>query len=450
MTAQASREGAAPAAGIWATVLGGPLARGGREGALIVLVATALYLLLALVTYHPADPGWSHSGPTEHVFNQGGIVGAWVADVFLYLFGYLSYLFPLMIAYAGWLIGRGFRSEYVQGDLYEWVSRSGGFVLTVGAGCALATLHVATGGALPVDAGGILGNVVGHGLARMLSSVGSTLFLLALFLTGFTLCTNLSWLTIIDVMGARTLWLWRFAFRWGFMAWCWGRDRLRGLRAKRERNVQVHAELVRVAERTPPRIEPPAPRIEPSVRANKERQRPLFEAPPDSEGRPSLSLLDDATAPVHVISEAALEAMSRQVELKLADFGVEVEVTAVLPGPVVTRVRAAAAPGLKVSKVSALSKDLARSLSTVSVRIVEVIPGKSVIGLEIPNEHREIVVLSEVLRSDSTSGSLPRSRSRWARTSPVCRRWPISRACLTCWSPARPARVSPSRSTPWC
>ncbi|MGI9332049.1 MAG: DNA translocase FtsK [Gammaproteobacteria bacterium] len=400
MSAQASREGATPATGVWATVLGGPLARGGREGAFIVLVATALYLLLALVTYHPADPGWSHSGPAEHVFNQGGIVGAWLADVFLYLFGYLAYLFPLMVAYAGWLIGRGVRSQCVQGDLYEWVSRSGGFVLTVGAGCALATLHAANGGPLPVDAGGILGNVVGHGLARMLAGVGSTLFLLALFLTGFTLCTNLSWLTVMDVIGARALALWRFGFKCAFVVWCWARDRIRGLRARRERTVQVHAERVRIAERRPLRIDPPAPRIEPSPRARAERQRPLFEPPPDSEGRPSLSLLDDARASGHVISEAALEAMSRQVELKLADFGVEVEVTAVLPGPVVTRYELLPAPGLKVSKVSSLAKDLARSLSTISVRIVEVIPGKSVIGLEIPNEHRELVVLSEVLRAE--------------------------------------------------
>jgi S-DNA-T family DNA segregation ATPase FtsK/SpoIIIE len=138
--------------------------------------------------------------------------------------------------------------------------------------------------------------------------------------------------------------------------------------------------------------------IEESDRVGKERQVSLFE-PEDSEYLPSLALLDEAEAPKNQVAHAALEAISRQVELKLADFGIEVEVVAVHPGPVVTRFELEPAPGIKVSQISNLAKDLARSLSAISVRVVEVIPGKTTVGLEIPNEIREIVRLSEVIKS---------------------------------------------------
>ncbi|MDH3576376.1 MAG: DNA translocase FtsK [Gammaproteobacteria bacterium] len=176
------------------------------------------------------------------------------------------------------------------------------------------------------------------------------------------------------------------------------RDRAEGRRqaAARQDIVKVQKELK--AKRAKPRIEPVLPALEPSVRAEKERQVPLFD-PPEAGELPPLSLLDDPPEQKHGYSEESLEAMSRLVELKLKDFNIDVEVRSVSPGPVITRFELDPAPGVKVSQIANLSKDLARSLSVVSVRIVEVIPGKSFVGLEIPNERRQLVTLGEILKS---------------------------------------------------
>ena len=217
----------------------------------------------------------------------------------------------------------------------------------------------------------------------------------ALFLTGFTLFTGISWLTVMDVTGDHTLRLLSVARK----SWIRARDYYRGRQEKKRRETTLEVARKRKITRKPPRIDPVVPKIEPSMRAKKERQVPLFEPEPGSGALPELSLLDTPKVMRTAISDAALEAMSRQVELKLADFGIEVNVVGVHPGPVITRFELQPAPGLKVSKISGLAKDLARSLSTVSVRIVEVIPGKSVIGLEIPNEERELVCLSDIVKS---------------------------------------------------
>ena len=394
--AQASRQKAP-----WHMAWRAPLARGTREGVLILVSTIAVYLLLSLASYSPDDPGWSHTGRATSVLNQGGVVGAWLADVLLYLFGYMAFLFPVMVAYAGWMLTRnpvgkpGSKGEPLDG--FHLSGRAIGFVLTLSAGCGLATLHYQAGISLPLDAGGVLGAVVGNGLQAILSRLGATLLLLALFLSGFSLFTGLSWLTIIDATGYWTLWLFRRAAA--------GMRRLSEYRlarlARRKRESQVSVAHKRKRERAPPRIEPMLAPVEPSVRAQMERQAPLFDLPTDASGLPPLGLLDEVQNSRHAISHAALEAMSRQVELKLRDFGIEVEVVAVHPGPVITRFELHPAPGVKVNRITNLAKDLARSLSTSSVRIVEVIPGKSVIGLEIPNEERELVCLSEIITSSS-------------------------------------------------
>ncbi len=385
-----SRKKAPPLSKFWE----GPLGRGSREGALIVMSAVAVYLAISLASYAPSDPGWSHSGDVEHVLNKGGVVGAWLADVSLYLFGYLAYLFPVGIGYFGWLAFRGPRSVPGDIDLYDILARSGGFVLTMGAGCGLATLHYRRVGELPLDAGGVLGNLVGNGLVNGFSWLGATVFLLALFLTGITLLTNLSWFSLMDGIGRYTL----LGCAQLKRALGWGCDYYRGWQRRREREAHAKVERKRERMRQPLRIEPTLPPLEPSLRVEKERQVPLFEPPADS-ALPPLGLLDEPRASSRTVSSAALEAISRQVELKLKDFGIDVEVVAVHPGPVITRFELQPAPGVKVSRINALVKDLARSLSTVSVRIVEVIPGKSVIGLEIPNETRELVCLSEIVKS---------------------------------------------------
>ena len=381
------------------TPLSSHLRRGLREGALFIFGFGAVYFFLALSSFHPSDPGWSTSGLQDgRIANLGGPAGAWFADVFLTLFGYLAYLFPLMVAYTGWLLFQDRRSES-SFDMRAFGLRTAGFVLTVAAGCGLASLHDATViSPLPVNAGGILGDFVGGAMKNAFSFLGATLLLLALFFSGVTLATNLSWLKFMDLTGAVTLhslaWL-----RSGFGAM---REAIQARRAKREREstykVKVVPKVEQQVNRIPPVIKKPEQPVKQSERVEREKQVPLFATAMDS-ALPALSLLDEATPNKYRMSEDALQAMSRLVESKLRDFGVEVQVEEVHPGPVITRFELQPAPGVKVSQITNLAKDLARSLSAISVRIVEVIPGKTTVGLEIPNEQREIVRLSENLRS---------------------------------------------------
>lgn len=370
-----------------------------REAALIGLWSVAVYVFVSLLTYYTSDPGWSHSGEVVAVQNSGGVVGAWLADVFLYLFGYLAYLVPAFIAYFGWLLYRD-RKLPISMNGHHAAVRSCGCLFTVAGGSGIATLHFSGGQGVPLDAGGVVGNLVGTGLLSVFGSLGATLFLIALFLTGFTLFTSVSWLTMIDWIGRLTL---AAASR---VRGCYGwmKDKYERRRQRLKRETTVTVERIRKRKRKKPRIEPTLPVVEVSVRSERDKQVPLFDTP-NNAALPPLSLLDAPAIKGEKISDVVLEALSRQVELKLQDFGIDVEVVAVHPGPVVTRFELQPAPGLKVSRITTLSKDLARSLSTVSVRIVEVIPGKSVIGLEIPNESREIVCLSEILNSKAYDAS---------------------------------------------
>lgn len=399
-----SRKGKKPESLPWRNALH----QGLRESILILFAGIALYFTLALASYHPTDPGWSHSADRSEVLNHGGRAGAWIADILLYLFGYLAYLFPILVAYSGWLVFRGARRRHPMSNL-RMIERASGFLLTLATGSGLATLYFRGADRLPLDAGGVLGKVVGENLTSLLNTLGGTLCLLTLFATGVTLFTGISWLAIMDTVGRHTVLLFEnlqsVALRSIAAVQAWYSQQKR--RAASSPSIKPARRGRLSVTRTEPTIErskavAPAP-------ADEKRQVPLLEPPPPRRGHtlPSISLLDASKPTIRGLSDAALAAISEQVELKLKDFGIEVRVVAVHPGPVVTRFELEPAPGLKVSRISNLAKDLARSLSTFSVRIVEVIPGKSVIGLEIPNEQRELVTLSEILRSkayeDSTS-----------------------------------------------
>ncbi|GAB6040026.1 DNA translocase FtsK [Endothiovibrio diazotrophicus] len=368
------------------------MVRGLREAGLWLIGALAVVLFIALVTYDAGDPCWSHSGLREQAVNSAGIVGAWFADIFFYLFGYMAYLVPIMVGYSALLVYRGFRS--VEGFRPAVLAISWfGFILALCSGTALAVLHhPLPPGVLPLNAGGILGDLVAGGLVGVFNFLGATLFLLALFLTGITLFTNLSWLWLMDWTGGVTL----RAVAWVREKIAQRRETRAGERARAEREA-----VFEVAKSKPKRevvIAPPKKKVEESKRVEEERQIELFE-PVGAGERPPLTLLDDPPEGSLGYSPQALEAMSRLVEHKLRDFGVEVEVVEVSPGPVITRFELQPAPGVKVSRISNLSKDLSRAMSAISVRVVEVIPGKSVIGLEVPNEERELVTLGEILRS---------------------------------------------------
>jgi S-DNA-T family DNA segregation ATPase FtsK/SpoIIIE len=373
--------------------------RGLREGAFFLLLAISAYLLLSLLTFNTADPGWSHTGTGGRVQNAGGNAGAWFADIFLYLFGYIAYLIPVMVAWGGWLVYRGRAPTDEAGAIRFHVLRWAGFLFTLLAACGLASLHFsAAPGTLPIgaEAGGVLGGVISIQGIRVLGLLGSTLLLLALLLAAVTVFTGLSWFSVMDALGRGVLWLVAWLRR-GVAA---ARERLQARRARQQREQKVARETRKKETRSKkaPRIEPVIEAPKESKRAQKEKQIQLFDAPSDSE-LPALSLLDAPKEEKGGYSNESLEAMSRLLEHKLEDFNISAEVVAVHPGPVITRFELQPAPGVKVSSITNLSKDLARSMSVVSVRVVEVIPGKSTVGLEIPNEQRQMVRLSEVLRS---------------------------------------------------
>jgi DNA segregation ATPase FtsK/SpoIIIE, S-DNA-T family len=369
------------------------VSRGMRESAAIALMVLALVLFAALASYSAGDPGFSSTGSgSGPVHNRVGLIGAWTADVLFSLFGRPAYLFPIMLAVAGWILFRR-RNRVERASGANTAVRIGGFVLLLIASCGLTTLHW-DAGVLHDSAGGVLGKAVGRGLAAGLDDLGATLLLIAAWMAGVSLAFGVSWLTIMDRMGAAV---------WKAVSWLRTRssaahDLAEGRERRQARKEIIETEQKRAAARTPPRIDPPAFVVETSERVEKERQVPLFDAPKSSE-LPPLKLLDDPAAQEPSYSREALEAMSRLVEIKLRDFGVDAQVVAAQPGPVVTRFELAPAPGVKASQITGLAKDLARALSVMSVRVVEVIPGKSVMGLEIANERREIVTLGEIIRS---------------------------------------------------
>ena len=373
-----------------------------REGALIGWLSVCAYLLLAFISYTPSDPGWSHTGVENRVENAAGPMGAWLSDVFFSLFGYISYLFPILLAVRAWGVFRAYRQQRGGFDGVVFALRILGLILVMSCATSLVALHYGSvPTSLPFGVGGILGASVSAAASTAFSFVGSTLILLAIFLFGLTVFTDLSWMALIDGAGRLTLRGLELV-RHSIAGYRVRREEARHAEVAQSHRREVKAKrAAKEATRIPPTIQTPVKQESVSVRVQKERQSPLFDEPV-SGSLPPINLLDKVDKSGDKgYSRESLEAMSRQLEVKLQDFGISAEVVEVLPGPVVTRFELQPAAGVKASRISNLARDLARSLAVVSVRVVEVIPGKSVVGIEIPNEHREIVRLAEVLSSET-------------------------------------------------
>ncbi|CAM3683408.1 DNA translocase FtsK [Pseudomonas reidholzensis] len=398
-----------------------------KEGALIAVGALCLYLWMALVTYDTADPGFTHTSNVDQVQNAAGRAGAYFADILFMVLGYFAYIFPLLLAIKTWQIFRERHQPWQwSGWLFSW--RLIGLVFLVLSGAALAHIHFHPSASLPFSAGGALGESLGD-LARSLLNVqGSTLMFIALFLFGLTVFTDLSWFKVMDLTGKITLDLFELvqgaANRW----WEARNERKRLVAQLREVDEQVEVvvapvvadkrEQIKARERiierddaltkhVAQREQQPAPVImpapvkapEPSKRVMKEKQTPLFVDSAVEGTLPSISILDPAEEKKIEYSPESLAGVGHLLEIKLKEFGVEVSVDSIHPGPVITRYEIQPAAGVKVSRISNLAKDLARSLAVTSVRVVEVIPGKTTVGIEIPNENRQMVRFSEVLSS---------------------------------------------------
>ena len=365
-----------------------------REVGALLLFPVALYLLGCLFSYSPLDPSWSHVGQAEHAHNFFGMLGAYVADLLRYLFGMVAYAFPLLLLLLGVRVLRH-RDEKTTSHWEPSLRLIGSFFFFITAP-GLCWLNFPDSDMAPQGAGGVIGEAVGKGLQYVFGFKGAPLLLLALFLVAVTLATGLSWFKVMDLTGQGVLKLLG-----------WARAKLRAApqalaarQARTEREVVKKADAVKQAKREPVRIEAaPAPVVK-SERARLETQIPLFTGAATPGELPPLSLLDEAPPQGPGYSEETLEVLSRQVEFKLKDFKIDAKVVGAYPGPVITRFEMEPAAGVRGSQVSSLDKDIARGLSVVSVRVVDVIPGKNVIGLEIPNTKKQIVYLSEILRSD--------------------------------------------------
>ncbi|MBS1219484.1 MAG: translocase FtsK, partial [Proteobacteria bacterium] len=365
-----------------------------RESWWLAFVAVALYLLLVLFSFHKGDPGWSHSVAAEGIGNAGGLVGAYVADLMLFMFGISAYWWAVL---CGALVLWGFhRIETVsESDRRSHAVMLIGFFLLLTASCGVESLRLYTlKAALPGAPGGVLGALVGNGLASVAGFTGATLLLLLMMAAGLSLFTGVSWLSVIERLGE-----WSERSYGYVVAKLQERaDRKAGAEATVAREDAVEDSKKKIEAHEPVRIEPPPLEIPKSARVEREKQVPLFEELPDSL-LPPLNLLDVADRNVETVSADTLEFTSRLIEKKLLDFGVEVKVLAAYPGPVVTRFEIEPAVGVKGSQIINLVRDLARALSVMSIRVVETIPGKSCMGLEIPNPKRQMVRLSEILSS---------------------------------------------------
>ena len=373
-----------------------------REGIFILTCTASVYFLLSLLTYHVTDPSWSSSGTSPMVLNLGGKVGAFLSDLFLYFFGYVAYFFPFLLTILAFI--RMTEEKTHPGKNGMVFLRIMGIFFMIFSGCALLDLHLSQlHWHLPYRAGGILGELLDKKITSAFNPTGGTLFLLAAFASGITLLSGLSWIYVAKITWKSLISF--FQRKWNEFKTRKPREEKKILPLKKPVE-EPEPSFAVVKNKNSPKPEQEKIHIAPSVvtvqksdRDQKERQMTLFKSEAGYQ-LPTLSLLDkNLKSKEHQISKATLEAQSKQVEQHLQDFGVEARVVAVHPGPVITRYELELAPGVKVSRITGLSKDLARSLSTVSVRVVEVIPGKAVIGLELPNEHREVVRLRDVIES---------------------------------------------------
>ena len=371
-----------------------------RDLALIVIAPVLLYLLACLFTYSPTDPGWDReSSLLAPVHNIGGLAGAWLASFLLFLTGYTAFLLPIILGAIAWIALFGMDTD---GDGHADLGPALRLVGIVGflvATCGLLAMRVEGSNAFSAGSGGVLGRLAANSLHTLFGPLGANLFLLSLFLVSVTLATGLSWLAVMDRLGAWVLalpgLLNRGARQGVKQASEW--SDARALREEREEARKTDSEIRLRREKV--KIEPPAtPVVEKSERAKREQQIPLFHVN-DGSGVPPLALLDDPKPQPKGYDAQTLETLSRQIEFKLKDFRIDAEVVGAYPGPVITRFEVQPAAGVKVSQISSLDKDIARGLSVKSVRVVDVIPGKSVIGLETPNTSREMIYLSELLRS---------------------------------------------------
>jgi S-DNA-T family DNA segregation ATPase FtsK/SpoIIIE len=423
------------------------------EVGMIISCVFSFFLLLAMASFHPADPGWSQAGLQSNVNNWVGPIGAWFADILFFILGSFAYSLPFCCAFLGWFLFQQTKT-LLEIDYLTIGLRLIGIILLVLGATGLLSMNMED--IHNYTSGGMVGDVLSSSLIPYFSLVGTTLLLLCFFCTGFTLLSGVSWVVIVDKIGELAIQAGHFVYHTPAKLKessilllplkkaepesqlqpatsssndnvFWGNE-TENNRFDQQSDEPYSAEPVvpqsildeppsplTTAKKSPvsiselkkkislsmksPKVEPVMTDVE--VEPEPEQQH-LSDVSADKEQgpMPSFDLLERADKIKNPITPEELEIVSRLLEAKLADFNIEARVVGVYPGPVITRFEMDLAPGVKVSKITTLSKDLARSMSALSVRVVEVIPGKSVIGLELPNKKRDMVRLSEVISAD--------------------------------------------------
>ena len=380
-----------------------------REARWILFAALAAWLALVLATWNAADPAWSHSvgRDAEQLHNRGGVMGAYFADVLLYLFGFSAWWWVILLVHrvrAGYLrLAAQLRTRGEPETLarVRWEQGIGFFVALLGSvgleAYRLSSLGLQLPGRMDYNsgAGGVIGHVWSGFLAQAVGFAGSTIILITMIVIGSSLFFGFSWATVAEKVGT--------ALEWIMLKFSNIRnarqDRRAGQVAQAVRHEQVEAKYEKTVHDQPIRIEPAIVTVQKSERLQREKQQSLFIEPMVAGDLPALSLLDQPEPTFETVSAETIEFTSRLIEKKLADFGVEVQVVAAQAGPVITRYEIEPAIGVKGSQIVNLAKDLARALSLVSIRVVETIPGKNLMGFELPNPRRQMVKLSEILGS---------------------------------------------------
>jgi len=371
----------------------------------ILQVALGLFLVMALLSYSRKDPSWTHAVSVDHISNWAGRVGAYTSDILLLVFGLSSYWLVV-------LLGRRIVANYrriaepgAQASASDddaprdrtWLAEAFAFVLVLLATDGIEALRMwSLKVPLPRAPGGVVGDLIAHHVSHALGFTGATLFFLIALAIGLSLYFRFSWLSVCEKVGEGIL----NAITGARLRREAGRDRKLGEEAASKREGKVVRSRVKGEEHEPVVIVPPVATPARSERAEKEKQVPLFADLPGDSTLPPLALLDAPPKTQETIAPDTLEYTSRLIEKKLKDFGVDVSVVAAYPGPVVTRYEIEPATGVKGSQIVGLAKDLARSLSLVSIRVVETIPGKNFMALELPNQRRQTVKLSEILGSE--------------------------------------------------
>ena len=368
--------------------------------------------MVALITYSPNDLGFNSTGTNENINNFIGVIGSYFSSLVITFIGISSYFIPLLFFILGLILIASEKSIKSYRELI--ILRTVSFIMILITTCVITSVHLSIPW-MPEGAGGILGLAIASFLLNNFSIIGTTLLMLSIWFCFIPIFIGFSWITVIEAIGRSVIKLFSLIIVASKKVLLVTKDFSRKIEIKntlkknnvkkeidkqtdQAKNSNTEATDKPYTTKTKPKIEKLKPSIEEGAKAREQRQSKLFESS-ESSSLPSLEILDETPNEKYGNSEESLEALSRLLELKLKDFGIDATVEEVLPGPIVTRFEINPAPGVKVSQISNLSKDLARSLSVSSVRVVEVIEGKSFIGIEIPNEKRALVVLGEILRS---------------------------------------------------